>query len=76
MRITRTSGDLEPAAYLYRGTEIFVRPDNFDVSASEVIDLGRQELAKRIRGRQREVSWLVLVGIIAVAMSIHLVNHD
>lgn len=37
VRITRTSGDLEPAAYFYRGTETFVRPDHFDVSPSNVV---------------------------------------
>lgn len=34
--IRRTSGDLRPAAYLYRGTETFVRPELFDVTPSRV----------------------------------------
>jgi serine/threonine protein kinase len=41
-----------------------------DVSAREVLDRGRQMLAKRIQKRQRSVSWLTVAGIFAIAAAI------
>lgn len=34
--VTRTAGDLRPAAYLYRGTEIYVAPDDYQVGDGTV----------------------------------------
>ncbi|MGE0790800.1 MAG: hypothetical protein AB7S26_34315 [Sandaracinaceae bacterium] len=34
--VTRTSGDLNPAGYLYRGTEIYVRPTEYTVGEAGV----------------------------------------
>ncbi|MEC7518269.1 MAG: hypothetical protein VYE22_00315 [Myxococcota bacterium] len=36
LTVRRTSGDLRPSAYLYRGTEVFLRPASFDVTADSV----------------------------------------
>jgi len=41
-----------------------------DVPASQVIDLGRQALADRLRSHTREISWLAMGGIAAVLVTL------
>ena len=36
LNVRRTDGDLRPSGYLYRGTEVFVHPDDYEVDAGSV----------------------------------------